>query len=201
MTEPRSTPPEQPADAGRRRLLKGSAAATPVLWAVATRPGNALAATQCQRPTAFGSLNGSGALVAQDLCSGYGPSYWANPNNFDKWPPPYHAVVDRGNGASRLGGGQLATQFHATGCHGGHFGGRTMVDVLEMSQGGGYGRLGAYVVAGMLNAASGRTPVLRVSQVIDMWNECVSRGYYEPTAGIRWDADEVVTYIRTTISG
>jgi hypothetical protein len=76
-----------------------------------------------------------------------------------------------------------------------------MVDVLEMAGQGGYAHLGAYIAAGMLNAAAGLTPVLTVPQVVDMWNECVSNGYYEPTAGVRWSPEDIVTYLRTTISG
>ena len=33
-----------------------------------------------------------------------------------------------------------------------------------------------------------------------MWNDLVNRGYYEPTAGIRWGAAEIVAYIKTTIA-
>ena len=33
-----------------------------------------------------------------------------------------------------------------------------------------------------------------------MWNDLMNRGYYEPTAGIRWGAAEIVAYIKTTIA-
>jgi hypothetical protein len=33
-----------------------------------------------------------------------------------------------------------------------------------------------------------------------MWNDLVHRGYYEPTAGVRWAANEITTYIKTTIA-
>lgn len=98
--------------------------------------------------------------------------------------------------------GSQPTQYHCptTGFGGRVFGNRTMMNVLGMT---GYGNnlftLGRYMVAALLNARSGRTPVLDESGVRNMWNDLVNRGYYEPTAGVRWSATEIVSYIRTTM--
>jgi hypothetical protein len=32
-----------------------------------------------------------------------------------------------------------------------------------------------------------------------MWNDLISLGYFEPTAGVRWNADQIVTYLRSTV--
>ena len=98
--------------------------------------------------------------------------------------------------------GAQPTPFHSatTGFGGRVFGNRSMMNVIGMT---GYDSnlytLGRYVVAAILNARSGRTPVLDESSVRNMWNDLVNRGYYEPTAGVRWSASDIVAYIRTTM--
>jgi hypothetical protein len=32
-----------------------------------------------------------------------------------------------------------------------------------------------------------------------MWNSYLAAGYYEPTAGVRWGAPQIVAYIQTTM--
>jgi hypothetical protein len=51
----------------------------------------------------------------------------------------------------------------------------------------------------LLNACTGRTPVLNETGVRMMWNDLVSQGYYEPTAGVRWTAPEIIAYLGTTM--
>ena len=59
--------------------------------------------------------------------------------------------------------------------------------------------LGRYIAAALLNARAGRTPVLDEFGVRAMWNDVVTRGYHEPTAGVQWGASQIVAYIRTTM--
>jgi len=179
----------------RRRLLKGGAAASPVLWTVATRPARA-AMTECQAPSAFGSM---GSHTKPDrliqTCSGRSPGYWQDSAHFDKWPHPYYPTSDTNVG------GYAASLFHSTGCGGGYFGSKTMLEVLEMNGQGGYADMGAHITAALLNAAAGMTPVLTVPQVLELWNECSGHGYYEPTAGVRWGPEDIVTYLQSTMPG
>ena len=95
-----------------------------------------------------------------------------------------------------------ATPFHCstTGLGGHVFANRSMIEVIDLMQSGGLNSLGRYIVAALLNARSGRTPMLSETNVRAMWNDLVNRGYYEPTAGIRWGATEIVAYIKTTIA-
>jgi hypothetical protein len=72
-----------------------------------------------------------------------------------------------------------------------------VIDVGE--SGSGVTSLGRYIVAAMLNACSGRTPVLSQAAVRAMWNDMVNLGYYEPTGGIRWGAREIISYLKTTM--
>jgi hypothetical protein len=97
--------------------------------------------------------------------------------------------------------GTNGTPFHCptTGLNGQTFGNRTMLDVLGAS-GGTYDALGRYTVAALLNAKSGRVHVLPESTVRNMWNDCVTRGYYEPAAGVKWGAAEIVAYMQKTIA-
>lgn len=94
------------------------------------------------------------------------------------------------------------THFHSktTGLSGWVFQNATMLDVLRQSAGGGnYQALGRYVAAALLNAAAGRTPYLDASTIRQMWNDIVARGYFEPTAGVRWGPLEVTAYLRSTM--
>jgi hypothetical protein len=95
-----------------------------------------------------------------------------------------------------------ATPYHCqtTGLGGHVFAGKSMIEVIDLLQSGGLNSLGRYIVAGLLNARSGRTPMLSETYVRAMWNDLINRGYYEPTAGIRWGAAEIVSYIKTTIA-
>jgi hypothetical protein len=95
-----------------------------------------------------------------------------------------------------------ATPYHCstTGLGGHVFANKSMIEVIDLMQSGGLNSLGRYIVAALLNARSGRTPMLTETNVRAMWNDLINRGYYEPTAGIRWGATEIVAYIKTTIA-
>jgi len=101
-----------------------------------------------------------------------------------------------------LGATPGATLYHCptTGLGGRVFGNRTMINVIGMAgSGGNLDSLGRYIVAALLNARAGRTPVLDEGGVRNMWNDLVHRGYFEPTAGVRWSAPEIVAYLKTTM--
>lgn len=103
---------------------------------------------------------------------------------------------------SPTGGVEFAqpTRYHCptTGFTGKVFGTRTMLEVLDVSQAGLDG-VGRYMVAALLNARSGRTPVLDETGVRTMWNDLVNHGYYEPTAGIKWTGAEIIAYLQSTM--
>jgi hypothetical protein len=54
------------------------------------------------------------------------------------------------------------------------------------------------VVTALLNAHAGLTPVLTVPQVKTIWKEYITTGYYEPTAGVQWGEQQILTYLAST---
>jgi hypothetical protein len=57
-----------------------------------------------------------------------------------------------------------------------------------------------HVVAAVLNAHAGLTPPLTVHTVKGIWRDYLTQGYYEPTAGVRWGQQEILTYLASTQS-
>jgi hypothetical protein len=76
----------------------------------------------------------------------------------------------------------------------------TMMYVLNHTTDNATYTLGGYIAAALLNAHTGRTPVLSEAAVRSMWNSIVTGpGFYEPTAGVHWGAPEIIAYIKTTM--
>ena len=181
-------------DAGRRRLLQGGLAAGPVILTLFSRPAFGTGNNgECKAPSGFlsGNMSQHGNPT---FCSGRTPGYWKQSQHFSQWRPLCYPTKVSGSG------GHDATKFHSatTGFNGSQFGTKTMLEVLDAG-GGGYIALGRHITAALLNAAAGLTPVLSQTQVRNIWNEFVSKGYYEPSAGIRWYPDEIVAYLVTTM--
>lgn len=170
-----AAPLAQPASlaSGRRRLLKGGLAASPILLSVASRP---TLAASCTHPSAFTSLNVSGNNKVF-ACTGGSPEYWLL--HLASWPSAYKA-----------GKGGSGTPFNAT------FGGAvfqqnaSFQDVLEGTARMGQQGLARHIVASALNVAAGlTTQVLSLATVKSMWTAALSPGYYEPFAGVKWYCD------------
>jgi hypothetical protein len=43
------------------------------------------------------------------------------------------------------------------------------------------------------------TPVLTVNAVKDIWNEYFATGSFSPSSGVRWNHDEIISYLLTTM--
>jgi hypothetical protein len=136
-----------------------------------------------------GSLNGSTMHLAS-TCYGRTPTYWSSTHS---WPTPFYA-----NGAS-------ATDFHstttgfATGVNG-NFGTQTMMHVINQQGTSNAYNVGAYISAAILNARMGYTPVLAEANVRNMWNQYAATGQFSPSAGIYWDGNQIIQYIKTTMA-
>ena len=181
----------------RRRLLKGGLAAAPVLMTLASRPVLGCN-TDCKTPSAFASINVQASYhgTAPQPCQGRTPGFWKTTACFhNQWPNPYCP-----GSISGLWPHQQATPFHGatTGFSGSVFHSKSMLDVLGLG-GGGTDAVGRHITAALLNAANGWTPVLTEAQVRDIWNEYVATGHYEPTAGVKWGADQIVAYLKSTM--
>jgi hypothetical protein len=147
-------------------------------------------------------------------CLGRTPGYWKNVTQHT-WPAGYSAgsCSNQCNKVKNWSGGTLfhplfsGTQFMAdldknsstvkTSL--------SMMQVLQMSDGSNpWGltdpdNLGAHIVAALLNYAAGWSPFLPDTTVINMWNEWVSKGYFEPTANVKWSSKVIVDYLKTTM--
>ena len=157
-----------------------------------------------------GTLGGSIACT-QSIIRGFAPSYWSGTTS---WPTPY--VCGSAGSGGYQGFAQIApsgqsgsssvnqgTLYHSstTGLTGTVFGTHTMLDVLKgNARGGAYQTLGKYVAAALLNAAAGRTPFLSQATVVKMWNDDLTLGYYEVTAGVKWSTSQIVSYLQSTMS-
>lgn len=74
-----------------------------------------------------------------------------------------------------------------------------MLQVLEsMGNAGNFTALGRLITAALLSARAGLTPVLSETDVRNIWNEYVSKGFFEPSAGIHWSDAEIMTYLKST---
>jgi len=170
----------------RRRLLKAGLAAAPVAATLVSRPVlGGPTPTVSARP----SLGASFATV-KSASNGRLPEQWAESQT---WPGPYCAA-DESDAAA-------ATPYHGTdtGLAGSAFAGSTMLAVMQLPDDDGVQTLGRYIGAALLNAREGLTPSLGEQAVRGMWNQFAAQGYYEPVDGVRWDAADIVTYIRSTI--
>ena len=146
----------------------------------------------CRSPSGFVSGNASAAAGGGPACTGRTPGYWKQSQWFSSWKPPYCPTTVGGPG------GHKATLFDA--CFTPHYSGQTLLDVLEMG-GGPPNDVARHCVAALLNAAAGWAPVLTVTAVKDIWNEYITKGYFEPTAGVHWDDSQIVNYLLSTMPG
>lgn len=194
-----------------RRRLAGTALGMSAIFTLASRP---VLAGQCLTPSAAcsGNLSQHGTPI---LCSGKSPGYWKE--HISPWPSPYlPGSCNSGNGqcnkASNWTGGTLfhplfsGTQFMAD-LDGNSSTPKTslsMMQVMMMNDGSNLwgltdpDNLGMHIVAALLNAKMGYTPVLTETDVINMWNEWANKGYFEPTANVQWNSKQIVDYIVTT---
>ncbi len=168
-----------PVELARRRLLRGGVGAVPVILTVSSPSVMATGnwGGGCTPASSFASINASRPDKTYS-CQGRTPGYWKQEHHFDEWPKAY------------VPKGRNATKFNDVFGSRGGFPNKTLLDVLEMG-GGGDVAIARHVVAALLNAATGRTSttVLGVGAVKTLWATYVEKGYYEPTAGIKWYAD------------
>ena len=184
---------QSPADlarsANRRRLLQGGLAAAPVLMTLVSRP---VLAQRAVSPSAFASGNASLAATANQgvPTTGRTPGYWKNEQHFSSWVAPFYPTTVSGTG------GHTATLFDAVFTP--RFPGKTLRDVLSTG-GGPPDDVARHIVAALLNAAANFTSVPSIQTVKGIWSEYVNKGYFEPTAGVKWYHTEIVTYLLSTM--
>ncbi|MBT9589828.1 MAG: hypothetical protein IV089_02765 [Thiobacillus sp.] len=198
-----------------RRKLTGAVLGVSAVFTLASRP---VLAGQCMSPSAAvsGNLSQHGTPT---VCSGLSPGYWKEKP--ESWPSPYapgtatNSKVKGPGYTNQVQNWSEGTLFHPI------FSGSqfmadlddnattaktslSMMQVMIMSDGNNpWGlndpdNLGAHIAAALLNAKAGLTPVLSEVQVINIWNEWALKGYFEPTANVKWTSAQIVEYIKTT---
>jgi len=137
-------------------------------------------------------------------CIGRTPGYWKQDQKFFDWPsPPYYPVTTTGPG------GHAATTFNAVfGTPSPYNNSMTFLDVLRtedsMGPNGPPYDVARHIVAELLNVQKGYVTVLTKTQVINIWKSYMNTGggtvgYFEPTAGVRWDHTAIVAYLTSTM--
>jgi hypothetical protein len=169
------------ASVSRRSLLRAGLGASPVILTVASRPVMATTG-KCSSASAFGSINASRPSKV-DYCGGCKPEYWKQPTCHPQWPTGYYPVS-----RARSGVTTYATKFND--CFGTTAGypGKTLLEVMNLTATGGKDEVARLCSAALLNAVKGLTPgtVLSTVTVKQVWKSYVTKGYYEPNAGVRW---------------
>jgi len=182
-------------DKARRRLLQGGLGATPLLLTVVSRPalggGSHHYGDKCYSPSGFVSMPTSEHGQPQ-YCKGRTPGYWKQSQHFDEWPHPYYPVKTYKKPATLF-----KTAFYPYPA--GPYQTKTMLQVCGL-EGGPPNNVGRHIVAALLNAAKGWTPVLTVDAVKGIWGQYIQYGYYEPTAGVKWYHEQIVDYLTSTMT-
>ena len=81
--------------------------------------------------------------------------------------------------------------------------GRTFKDVLQATDNGNSGKqpnpISKEFAATLLSIRNGRIPrnVLDEVKLISMWNDWLTDGIFNPTAGAKWNANQIVTYLQS----
>lgn len=181
-----SSRPQEGVVAARRKLLKLGAGATPILMALASRSAFACHSTT---PSAFGSVCNSRPELLQSS-DGRSPGFWKTHTGTSYWPQPYYSDTIKISKYKTIPATTFKSVFCATGAPSPFSSSATLLDVLE-SGGGGSKAVARACVAALLNARSGRTPssIMTVDDVINIWNQYATMGYFEPTAGVKWYSD------------
>lgn len=175
---PPAAPPISAHGAARRRFARAGLGVSGALVTISSKAG--MAADICTTPS--GSLSGglqSQKPAAALSCDGRSPGYW---KNNDSWPAA--KVLMFGAVFSCAAGSPYDT------C--------SMADILDPKEWDQHG-IGRHMAATWLNIRSGKISFLGERQLQRIWEDLRSAGYYEPTAGTKWYAEEVVDYLKGTM--
>lgn len=195
MTDPKQASADDASSQGdaampsRRRLLRGGLAAAPVMLTLASRPVRAGGSGGgCKAASAFTSMTASGHKSDNsNTCAGRSPSFWQSTS---QWPSGMKA-----NGAK-------ATQFCDVFPAGSVYPDKSMMEVMNMNGTAGTSGVARYISAAYLNSAARLTPdmILGKPIAISVWSSYISKGYYEPTAGVRWNSDQIIAWLSSTMT-
>ena len=187
--------PLDPKGIARRRFARASAGATGVILTLHSQPGMAtFSKTLCNSPSGYMSMKPGASAKPQVSCS-YNRShgYWKT------HPNAWRTLAGMDPSA------KFSSFFRCTGSYVG-LAKVTMMQVIDPSstiKAIDRNNVAMQCVAALLNARaaqqSGIRTVLPESEVIDIWTQFVTRGYYAPTAGAApWSGAVIASYLEST---
>ncbi|MCQ8180319.1 hypothetical protein NP603_04290 [Methylomonas sp. SURF-1] len=182
-----------------RRSFAKAGIVSPLVMTLISRP--AMAGGVCFSPSRSLSKNTS---VSQNgnygECNGISPGNYKTQTNplmpSYNWPSsvppstPFHPLFKRGSTAK-------GTLFETgTGLN---LRSRTLLEVLGLNGSGDPSKLAFHTIGAYLNCVNGFIPtnVLTKEKVVSIWEEYVTNGFYEPFAGVKWYAGDIVSYYQT----
>lgn len=188
---------------GRRRLLRGGLGAGSVLMTLASRP---VSAAQCLAGSVAAGSAASGNQLQASVCSGLSPGSWF--------------AISGSSSSSTTGGSALfisstttisttagsswpiapSTKFSDAFSPDLGKNNLTLKDVLDPQQA--ILPIARHIVAGLLNTSTAppRVPatVLTPQRVKEIWTSVATKGFFEPTAGVRWNEAQIIAWLETT---
>lgn len=184
-------------DQRRRRLTTGVAAAVPAFFILRHRSVRAGMCESMSGWNATSSMHPSSDHGQDYVCTGRSPGYWKN--HEDAWPAPYKP----GTAKKKYADGTLFYEVFAPIAH---FtttdpapDDLTLMNVLRLQGHGDPEKMGAHLVAALLNAAAGKTQPVSVDRVKDVWQQWAFSGVYTPPPGVdEWYAEDIKLYLATT---
>jgi hypothetical protein len=180
-------PPLSQRGATRRRLTKAGIGALGVLSTLESRAG--MSPMMCKSPS--GALSGglSSNYGPAPVCQGLSPGYWRN--HPDAWSIPLNTLfADVFYVAGDKSSCTAESKDQSYLCS-------TMMNLLEPQKFDTY-KLGRHIVATYLNIRAGKISFLTTETLVGMWFELQTKGYYNPTAGVQWSAEQVKNYLEAT---
>jgi hypothetical protein len=170
-----------PKGTARRRFTRAGVAASGVLLTLHSQPG--MAVEVCTTPSGYLSGGLQSFRGPPPTCAGRSPGYWKThswPRGCDKNLP-------------------FARVFACNGLSGKTYGAVSQGGILvpqKWDQDG----IGRHLIACYLNVQAGLSSFQTLPMLQRIWLEYQAKGYYTPTAGVRWNSAKIVEYLQGTMS-
>jgi hypothetical protein len=172
--------PDKAIDTSRRRLT-GAGLGMSVIFTLASRP---VLAANCVTPSAAASGNMSHHGPAP-ICTGQTAAAWASvdANRLPGGNSKFMDVFPNGTNATWKNSDRLADVLDAT---------DNDNDPTKPNP------ISKEFAAALLNIRSGRIPstILDELRLVGMWNDWVAGGTFNPQAGVKWEASQIVLYLQ-----
>lgn len=169
-----------PRGAARRRFTRAGVAASGVLLTLQSQPG--MACEVCTTPSGYLSGGLQSFRGAKPVCAGRNSRYWASHG----WP----------TGCAKEA---LFTKVFACGASTSKtYGSSTQLAIIQGKSWDANG-IGRLLMACYLNVRAGISTFQTVPMLQKIWSEYQSKGYYTPTAGVRWNGAQIANYLQRTM--